>query len=100
MPRPASLRAVLRVTFGLAVGGARLSKLSLRRAELATKGVFAVAGVRRKAPCAGLGVTLQKSAKLKLLEGVLGKPNRPVLPGVFMMEEGKGVALKGGVEGG
>lgn len=50
---------------------------------------------------AGLGVTLQKSAKLKLLEGVLSaKPKRPLLPpGVCIIDDGRGVVLDGGVDG-
>jgi hypothetical protein len=44
---------------------------------------------------------LQKSAKLKLVEGVLSaKPKRPLLPpGVCIMDDGKGVVLVGGVVG-
>lgn len=77
---------------GLMEGGKRLSKLSLRRAELTASGVFAVAGVLGHCGWAGLGVTLQKSAKLKLFEGVLGRPNKLFeLPGVFMMDDGRGV---------
>ena len=55
-----------------------------------------------KAPCAGLGVTLTKSAKLKLVPGVCGpKVSRlaPLVPGV-MCDEGSGVDLHGGVDGG
>jgi len=45
-------------------------------------------------------VTLQKSAKLKLLDGVFGaRPKRPVPPGVFINAEGRGVFFEGGVEG-
>lgn len=77
----------------------RLSKLSLRLAPVA--GVLPATGVRVKAPCAGLGVTLTKSAKLKLVPGVLGpKPIQfePFIPGV-MCDDGSGVDLHGGVEG-
>lgn len=61
-------------------------------------------GVREKLPCAGDGVTFTKSAKLKLtLPGVLGAPKpmkpAPEKPGV-MCDDGSGVALEGGVEGG
>lgn len=88
------------MTLGLAVGGKSASKLSLRLAELATRGVLDVAGVFCQCPCAGLGVTLQKSEKLKLFEGVLGiKPKRPEPPGVDIMEDGRGVCLDGGVDG-
>lgn len=45
IPRPGSLRPALRMTLGLDVGGSSASKLSLRLAELATRGVLAVAGV-------------------------------------------------------
>ena len=45
-------------------------------------------------------MTLQKSAKLKLLDGVFGaRPKRPVPPGVFINAEGRGVFFEGGVEG-
>lgn len=45
-------------------------------------------------------MTLQKSAKLKLFDGVFGmKPKRPVPPGVDIIDEGSGVALDGGVDG-
>lgn len=47
-------------------------------------------------------MTLTKSAKLKLLPGVFGpKPKKPALfvPGV-MCDDGSGVDLQGGVEGG
>lgn len=97
MPRP-SLR--VRRSSGLDVGGMSVSKLSLRRVPVA--GVLPAAGVRANAPCAGLGVTLTKSAKLKLVPGVLGpKPIQfePFMPGV-MCDEGRGVDLQGGVEGG
>ena len=44
---------------------------------------------------------MQKSAKLKLFAGVLGRPKRLFdPPGVFMIEDGSGVAFDGGVEGG
>lgn len=42
---------------------------------------------------------MTKSAKLKVLPGVLGAPNPPRKPGV-MCEDGSGVDLQGGVEGG
>lgn len=96
MPSPVSL---WRLRLGLVAGGIKVSKLSRLRAELTARGVLAVAGVFGHCAWAGLGVTLQKSAKLKLLEGVLGNPKRPVLPGVFMMEDGRGVDLGGGVDG-
>jgi hypothetical protein len=97
MPRPSLL--ILRASAGLVVGGMRLSKLSFRRASFVA-GVLAAPGVRHGA-CAGLGVTLTKSAKLKLVPGVLGpKPRKPapLVPGV-MCEDGSGVDLAGGVDG-
>lgn len=44
---------------------------------------------------------MQKSAKLKLFEGVFSaNPKRPLLPpGVCIIEDGKGVVLDGGVDG-
>lgn len=78
----------------------RLSKFNFRRAP-PVAGVLPASGVRLNAPCAGLGVTLTKSAKLKLVPGVLGpKPIQfePFIPGV-MWDEGRGVDLQGGVEG-
>lgn len=85
---------------GLPVGGRSASKLIFLLAELAVIGVFAILGVFGQCPWAGLGVTLQKSAKLKFVDGVLGwKPNSPVPPGVDIMDDGRGVALDGGVDG-
>lgn len=55
--------------FGLDVGGMSVSKLSLRRA-VAVLGVLPARGVRVHGACAGLGVTLTKSAKLKFVLGV------------------------------
>jgi hypothetical protein len=96
MPKPSPL---VRRSSGLEVGGMRLSKLSFRLVPVA--GVLPAAGVRLKTPCAGLGVTLTKSAKLKLVPGVLA-PNasqfEPFMPGV-MCEDGSGVDLDGGVDG-
>lgn len=91
-----------RAMSGLAlVGGMSESKLSLLLASRAALGVLAVPGVLAQLPCAGLGVTLQKSAKLKFCEGVWNpKPNTPLVPpGVDIMDEGSGVVLEGGVEG-
>lgn len=57
-----------------------------------------VAGQRR---WAGLGVTLTKSAKLKAALGVvLPKAKKGWPPGVFIMDDGSGVCLLGGVDGG
>lgn len=87
---------------GLEVGGSMVSKLSLRRASRAVAGVLPAAGVRCHCACAGLGVTLTKSAKLKFVLGVCGpKPKKPlpVVPGVIC-DEGRGVDLHGGVDGG
>ena len=98
MPSPSLL---VRRSSGLDVGGMRLSKLSLRLAP-PVAGVLPATGVRVNAPCAGLGVTLTKSAKLKLVPGVLGpKPIQfdPFMPGVIC-DDGSGVDLHGGVEGG
>lgn len=98
MPRPSLL---VRRSSGLDVGGMRLSKFSFRLAPLVA-GVLPARGVRANAPCAGLGVTLTKSAKLKLVPGVFGpKPIQfePFMPGV-MCDDGSGVDLHGGVEGG
>ena len=50
------------------------------------------------APCAGLGVTLTKSAKLKFCPGVLNRPK--VLPGVLSIDEGNWAFFDGGVHGG
>ena len=72
IPRRASRRAELRVVVGLAIGGTIVSKLSFRLAEDAINGVLAIAGVFGQFACAGLGVTLQKSEKLKLVGGVWG----------------------------
>ncbi|KAJ8607586.1 hypothetical protein MRB53_040217 [Persea americana] len=64
----ASIMSIVSKSVGL--GGARLSKLSLRLAE--------APGVLVHAPCAGEGVTLTKSAKLKFVPGVVGpKPRKP-----------------------
>lgn len=62
--------------------------------------VTVAAGVRDDhAPCAGLGVTLTKSAKLNGMPGVVGAhPRKPLVPGV-MCDEGSGVDFDGGVEG-
>lgn len=80
----------------------RLSKFSFRLASRAAAGVRPATGVRDHGACAGLGVTLTKSAKLKLVvPGVFGPKARkpaPFMPGV-MCEDGSGVALLGGVEG-
>jgi hypothetical protein len=97
MPRP--LLRMPRVIVGLTAGGMSLSKSSLRRAE--APGVLPATGVRFHGPCAGLGLQLTKSAKLKFMPGVLGpKPKNPFppVPGV-MWDEGRGVDLHGGVEG-
>lgn len=85
---------------GLLVGGMRLLKSSRRRAE--APGVLPAIGVRLNVPCAGLGVKVTKSPKLKVVPGVLGPNPRkplPVVPGVIC-DEGSGVDLQGGVEGG
>ena len=97
MPKPSFLwRAIV----GLNVGG-RKSKLSLRL--VAVPGVLPATGVRVHCGCAGLGVTLTKSEKLKFVFGVVGPPKPksilPLVPGV-MCDEGSGVDLQGGVEGG
>ena len=100
---PNPLLRLLRVMVGLLeVGGTSLSKSSRRRAD--APGVLPAMGVRFcHAPCAGLGVTLIKSLKLKVVLGVLGPPKPkkplPVVPGV-MWDDGRGVDLQGGVEGG
>lgn len=76
-------------------GGMRPSR---RRDGPYAFGVF-VAGVPGHRFWAGLGVTLQKSAKLKAAVGV--PKAKSGLPGVLIMdEEGKGVCLLGGVVGG
>lgn len=92
-----------RLSIGLLVGGNSVSKLSLRLASRAAAGVLpAATGVRLHAACAGLGVTLTKSAKLKFeVPGVCGPKFRnpaPLVPGV-MCELGRGVDMQGGVEG-
>lgn len=100
MPRP-SVRP-FRVSTGLLVGGMRLSKFNFRLASLAAAGVLLAMGVRLQDTCAGLGETLTKSAKLKFVPGVFGpKPKKepPFMPGV-MCDDGRGVDLQGGVEGG
>ena len=85
---------------GLLVG----SKPSLCALLATDAGVFIAPGVRDQAPCAGLGVTLMKSAKSKAWEGVCGPPNpesRPVPPpGVVIIEEGRARGFEGGVWGG
>lgn len=99
MPKP-SLRLLRVITGLLEVGGMRLLKSSLRRVEV--PGVLLATGVRAHGPCAGLGVTLIKSEKQKLVPGVVGPNPRkplPVVPGVIC-EDGSGVDLQGGVEGG
>lgn len=98
-------REVKLPSLGLAEGGIKESKLSRRRASRAASGVFVGPGVRAQAPatCAGLGVMLRKSAKLRLVPGV-ARPNAgnaaPLPPGVDIIEDGSGVDFVGGVEGG
>lgn len=95
---PSPLLRLVRFMVGLATGGTSLSKSSRRLAE--APGVRPATGVRAQCPCPGLGVTLTKSAKLKV-PGVFGAKARkplPVVPGVIW-EEGRGVDLCGGVEG-
>lgn len=97
MPNPSLL--MLRVRTGLVVGGMRLSKFSFRLASFVA-GVLPAPGVRHGA-CAGLGVTLTKSAKLKFVPGVFGpnpKNPAPLVPGVIC-EDGSGVDFAGGVDG-
>lgn len=69
------------------VGGISPSKFSFLLASRPAVGVRIVLGVQDHVACAGLGVTLTKSAKLKLdAPGVLGpKPRIPVppIPGVM-----------------
>ena len=80
---------------GLLVGGTSASKLSFRLASRAAAGVLPAIGVLVQCPCAGLGVTLTKSAKLKFVPGVFGpKPRKPfpLVPGVIC-DEGSGVDL-------
>ena len=93
----------LRIMIGLLlVGGTIVSKLSRRLASRVVAGVLPAIGVRAHAACAGLGVTLTKSAKLKMVPGVVGpNPMKPasLVPGV-MCDDGKGVDLHGGVVGG
>lgn len=86
---------------GLAEGGARESKFRPRRAT--RLGVFVRPGVRPPQFAEpGDGVKLQKSAKLKFCPGVWRAPlNRPkLLPGVFIMDEGRWACCDGGVVGG
>lgn len=85
-------------------GGIRESKFKRRRVSRAVAGVLAVTvpGVLVHAPCAGLGVTLTNSAKLKAVLGVLGPlaPHNNCVPGVCIIpEEGRGVPFAGGVAG-
>lgn len=90
------------VTSGLLLGGKRESKFSfLLASRAAALGVFAVPGVLGQLPCAGLGVTLQKSEKLKFCDGVLNpNPKSPLVPpGVDIIDDGSGVVFDGGVEG-
>lgn len=86
---------------GLVAEGRSVSKLSFLLASRAAAGVLPAPGVRVQCPCAGLGVTLTKSAKLKVVPGVVGakfmKP-APLVPGVIC-DDGRGVDLLGGVEG-
>ena len=100
IPSPSFL--ALRVSTGLDVGGMTLSKFSFRLASRVA-GVLPATGVRENDRCAGLGVTFTKSAKLKLaVPGVFGpKPRKPAppMPGVIC-DDGSGVDLCGGVEGG
>jgi hypothetical protein len=97
IPKPASPP---RGRFGLPPGGSSESKLRRRRASLAASGVLAGPGVRLNAPCAGLGVTLQKSAKLNAWPGVLKPLNRLWLPpGVLIIDDGSGAGFDGGVDG-
>jgi len=85
------------------VGGSNASKLRRRRASRAAAGVFAATGVRFHDPltCAGLGLILRNSAKLRLVEGVLRpKPWKGAPPpGVDIIDDGRGVDLDGGVDG-
>lgn len=83
--------------FGLPPGGIKLSKFSLRLASIAARGVLGNPGVRlpTNAPCAGLGVTFTKSAKLNCWLGVLNPPT----PGVDIMAEGATCLFEGGVDG-
>ena len=75
-----------------------LPKVSVRRASFTARGVFAGPGViPPNAPCAGLGVTLTKSAKLKFCPGVLKRPK--VLPGVLSIDDGNWACFDGGVHG-
>ena len=93
MPRPSDRE--FRERTGLVVGGIRLSKFNFRLASLAAAGVLPATGVRDQGPCAGLGVTLMKSVKLKFVHGVLGpKPRKPFpfMPGVIC-DDGSGVDL-------
>lgn len=104
MPSPSPLPLPLRVRTGLVEeGGTRLSKFNFRLASRAAAGVLPATGVLANDPCAGLGVTFTKSAKLKLVvPGVFGpKPRKPapLMPGV-MCDDGNGVDLHGGVDGG
>ncbi|KAG9967169.1 hypothetical protein KCU61_g610, partial [Aureobasidium melanogenum] len=99
-PAPSSkllLPLVCLATSGLEPGCNRSSKLSFRCGSRADRGLLLDAQLT----WAGLGVTLQKSAKLKLLEGVLSaNPKRPLLPpGVCIIDDGRGVVLDGGVDG-
>jgi hypothetical protein len=104
MPRPRP--SILPIREPSPVGGGKLSKLMRRLASRAAEDVFvAVTGVRfhedPNCACAGLGVMLRNSAKLRLF-GVVATP-QPAYdgppPGVDIMDEGRGVVLEGGVEG-
>jgi hypothetical protein len=106
MPRPSTLtiweRPKPRCELS-PIGGRSVSKFRRRRASRAAAGVLPPAGVRFHDPlaCAGLGVILRKSAKLILVEGVFRpKPgNAAPPPGVDIMDDGRGVAFGGGVDG-
>ena len=98
MPRP----SILTILPSL-LGGASVSKFSLRRDSRAVTGVLPAIGVRFHdwLTCAGLGDMLRKSAKFRLALGVCRpKPKLSPPPGVDMCEDGRGVDLDGGVEGG
>lgn len=104
IPRP-SILLIRAPMCGLsALGGTILSKFRFRRASRIAAGVLFTTGVRFQDAvwaCAGLGVMFRNSAKLRLAEGVV-RPNPgkgPPPPGVPIMDDGRGVALGGGVEG-
>jgi|SRR5690242_8441338 len=102
MPRPSAFPTSREPSL---VGGTRLSKLIRRLASRTAAGVLLVAGVRfQEEPywaCAGLGVMLRNSAKLRLFGVVAMKPPNacPLPPGVDIMDDGRGVVFEGGVEG-